>query len=174
MRGMAIGGALSAADQALWDIMGKHFQAPVWQLLGGREEGVRRVVAAASHPNILVKISGFYYGSDRPWNYPHRDALWIVRSLYEALGAHRLCWGSDYPVVRRALTYRQSIEAFRTHCDFVTPPTAPPSLGPRSRLCCAPASRSANDAPAHRPRLQSIDPGALPDAGGPRAHRGDG
>jgi galactonate dehydratase len=36
MRGMAIGGALSAIDQALWDIRGKHFQAPVWQLLGGR------------------------------------------------------------------------------------------------------------------------------------------
>ena len=121
MRGMAIGGALSAIDLALWDIMGKHFQAPVWQLLGGREDGVRRVVAAASHPNILVKISGFYYGSGRPGDYPHRDARWIVRSLYEALGAHRLCWGSDYPVVRRALTYRQSIEAFRTHCDFVTP-----------------------------------------------------
>jgi galactonate dehydratase len=36
MRGMAIGGALSAIDQALWDIRGKHFEAPVWQLLGGR------------------------------------------------------------------------------------------------------------------------------------------
>ncbi len=36
MRGMAIGGALSAIDQALWDIKGKHYQAPVWDLLGGR------------------------------------------------------------------------------------------------------------------------------------------
>jgi galactonate dehydratase len=36
MRGMAIGGALSALDQALWDIKGKHYQAPVWELLGGR------------------------------------------------------------------------------------------------------------------------------------------
>lgn len=36
MRGMAIGGALSALDQALWDIKGKHYQAPVWDLLGGR------------------------------------------------------------------------------------------------------------------------------------------
>ena len=36
MRGMAIGGAISAIDQALWDIKGKHFQAPVWELLGGR------------------------------------------------------------------------------------------------------------------------------------------
>ena len=36
MRGMAIGGAISAIDQALWDIKGKHLQAPVWDLLGGR------------------------------------------------------------------------------------------------------------------------------------------
>jgi galactonate dehydratase len=36
MRGMAIGGALSAIDQALWDIKGKHFGAPVYDLLGGR------------------------------------------------------------------------------------------------------------------------------------------
>jgi galactonate dehydratase len=42
-RGMAVGGALSAIDQALWDIKGKHFEVPVWQLLGGR---ARRAVRA--------------------------------------------------------------------------------------------------------------------------------
>lgn len=36
MRGMAITGALSAIDQALWDLKGKRFEAPVWELLGGR------------------------------------------------------------------------------------------------------------------------------------------
>ncbi len=35
-RGMAVTGALSALDQALWDLKGKHFEVPVWQLLGGR------------------------------------------------------------------------------------------------------------------------------------------
>jgi galactonate dehydratase len=34
-RGSALSGAVSAVDIALWDIKGKHFQAPVWQLLGG-------------------------------------------------------------------------------------------------------------------------------------------
>ena len=42
-RGMAVTGALSAIDQALWDIKGKHFEVPVWQLLGGR---ARRAVRA--------------------------------------------------------------------------------------------------------------------------------
>jgi hypothetical protein len=35
-RGMAVTGAISAIDQALWDLKGKHFEVPVWQLLGGR------------------------------------------------------------------------------------------------------------------------------------------
>ena len=35
-RGAAIGGALSAIDIALWDIAGKHYGAPAYQLLGGK------------------------------------------------------------------------------------------------------------------------------------------
>ncbi len=35
-RGAVIGSALSALDIALWDIAGKHFEAPAWQLLGGK------------------------------------------------------------------------------------------------------------------------------------------
>lgn len=42
-RGSAIMGALSAIDIALWDIMGKHFDAPVHQLLGGKVRDKARV-----------------------------------------------------------------------------------------------------------------------------------
>ena len=42
-RGSAIMGALSSIDIALWDIMGKHFQAPVYQLLGGKVRDKARV-----------------------------------------------------------------------------------------------------------------------------------
>tara|TARA_Y100001960_G_scaffold327087_1_gene412690 strand:- start:3854 stop:4996 length:1143 start_codon:yes stop_codon:yes gene_type:complete len=42
-RGAAIMGALSAIDIALWDIMGKHFNAPVHQLLGGKVRDKARV-----------------------------------------------------------------------------------------------------------------------------------
>jgi galactonate dehydratase len=42
-RGMAVTGAISALDQALWDIRGKRYGVPVWQLLGGR---ARRAVRA--------------------------------------------------------------------------------------------------------------------------------
>ncbi|MCI0809023.1 MAG: galactonate dehydratase [Chloroflexi bacterium] len=42
-RGAAIMGALSAIDIALWDIMGKHFDVPVHQLLGGKVRDRARV-----------------------------------------------------------------------------------------------------------------------------------
>jgi len=42
-RGMAVTGAISAVDQALWDLKGKRFEVPVWELLGGR---ARRAVRA--------------------------------------------------------------------------------------------------------------------------------
>jgi galactonate dehydratase len=42
-RGMAVTSAIAAIDQALWDLKGKHYEAPVWALLGGR---ARRAVRA--------------------------------------------------------------------------------------------------------------------------------
>ena len=42
-RGSAVMGAISAIDIALWDIAGKHFDAPVYQLLGGKVRDKARV-----------------------------------------------------------------------------------------------------------------------------------
>lgn len=42
-RGAAIMGALSAIDIALWDIAGKHFGVPTYQLLGGKTRDLARV-----------------------------------------------------------------------------------------------------------------------------------
>jgi len=35
-RGLMLGGAISAIDQAMWDLRGRVFETPVWHLLGGR------------------------------------------------------------------------------------------------------------------------------------------
>ena len=83
--------------------------------------GLKEVLASAGLPNIYIKLSGFAYCSSVDWDYPHSDTHWVVRTLYEHFGPYRMCWGSDYPVVRFFMTYRHSLEAFRTHCTFVPP-----------------------------------------------------
>lgn len=80
---------------------------------------LKEVLASARVPNILIKLSGFTYATDVKWNFPYADVQPLVRAEYEHFGPRRMCWGSDYPVVRFHMTYRQALEAFRTHCDFV-------------------------------------------------------
>lgn len=80
---------------------------------------LKEILASARVPNVYIKLSGFAYVSERKWDFPFSDALWIVRALYEHFGPGRMCWGSDYPVVRSYMTYPHALEAFRTHCPFV-------------------------------------------------------
>ena len=80
---------------------------------------LKEILASANVPNIYIKMSGFAYVSQVKWDYPYSDTWWIVRALYEHFGPVRLCWGSDYPVVRRSMTYQHALEAFRTHCPFI-------------------------------------------------------
>ncbi len=54
-RGMAVTGALSAIDQALWDLKGKRFEVPVWQLLGGRARNAVRAMRVID-PGTLEEI----------------------------------------------------------------------------------------------------------------------
>jgi predicted TIM-barrel fold metal-dependent hydrolase len=96
-----------------------HHLAGVSASEGPPHDGLKQVLESARIPNIYIKVSGFYYGSNAGWEYPHSDALWVVRALYEHFGPYRMCWGSDYPVCRRFVTYRQTLEVFRGHCTFV-------------------------------------------------------
>ena len=83
----------------------------------------KEVLESAKLPNILVKLSGFHHasGPDDRFEYPYPHCRRLALGLYEHYGPRRLVWGSDYPVVRSAMTYRQSLEAARRHCDFITP-----------------------------------------------------
>jgi predicted TIM-barrel fold metal-dependent hydrolase len=83
---------------------------------------LRAIVESASSPNIHIKLSGFHYAAPVGWEYPHAASHYMVRALFEAFGPERLHWGSDYPVVRWAMTYRQSLEVIRTHCADIIPP----------------------------------------------------
>ena len=82
-------------------------------------EGLQYLLAGASSPNIYVKLSGFGYALKHGWDFPCAPTQAIVKALYEHFGPGRLCWGSDYPVSQRYMTYRQSLEIVRTHCRFI-------------------------------------------------------
>jgi predicted TIM-barrel fold metal-dependent hydrolase len=83
------------------------------------ETTLANILPSAALPNIHIKLSGFHYVSRVAWEYPYADCAPVVRALYEHFGPERLHWGSDYPVVRRAMTYQHALEAVRTHCDFI-------------------------------------------------------
>jgi L-fuconolactonase len=80
------------------------------------KDGPQRVLAAARHPNIAIKISGFGNVAAPGMDYPYPDLTWIVGALHAVYGPWRLSWGSDYPVSRRHMTYRQTLDMLRRHC----------------------------------------------------------
>ncbi|MBI4220211.1 MAG: amidohydrolase [Chloroflexi bacterium] len=77
------------------------------------------VMEASRLPNVYLKLSGFAYLTATPWDFPYRDTHWVYEGAYEKFGS-RMCWGSDYPPVENYMTHRQSLEAFRAHCSFVS------------------------------------------------------
>ena len=42
-----------------------------------------------------------------------------LEKVVERLGADRLMWGTDIPMVMRFLTYRQSLDSLRLNLDFL-------------------------------------------------------
>ena len=76
---------------------------------------------SARLPNVHLKLSGFHYATspESDWDFPYSDVRWLFEEAYRAFGS-RMVWGSDYPVVAKAMTHRQALEAFRTHCSFVS------------------------------------------------------
>ena len=85
------------------------------------DSGLNHVLAAAKQPNLFVKVSGFGYGLARdPWDFPLPAMLEIFHAIYDVYGPERMMWASDYPVVNRFMTYRQSLEMVRSKCPFVT------------------------------------------------------
>jgi galactonate dehydratase len=107
-RGAAIMGALSAIDIALWDIAGKHFGVPSYQLLGGKTRDKARVyyhVFGQTREELVqgcidAKAQGFTAVGhltpftndplDRPYFKTHAarmgDAIESVRQYREAVG----------------------------------------------------------------------------------------
>ena len=144
-RGGALAGAISAIDQALWDIRGKHYEAPVWDLLGGMVRhkvramvliggrSLDEIVASAARAKqdgfTALKLSPF---KPQWWQtrYPTfiRDCTEIVAAVRETIG-----WEMDLGVeIHRnmvpseAIVFAERIEKFLPY--FYEDPIAPDSV----------------------------------------------
>lgn len=92
---------------------------PSWR--DGTDDGLRRVLPAAELSNVFVKVSGFTYGVADPAIQPDPGIIEVIRTFYESWGPERLLWGSDSPIIRGVMTYRQALDIVRRHCAFIAP-----------------------------------------------------
>jgi len=54
------------------------------------------------------------------WEYPWREADPTIQECVERIGADRLIWGTDMPMVARFCTYRQALDQYGVHCEFLS------------------------------------------------------
>jgi predicted TIM-barrel fold metal-dependent hydrolase len=74
----------------------------------------------AEEPNAWIKCSYFPEAAKDLETYPYPTAQLYLRRLYDRVGAERLVWGSNFPNVRRACTYRQALDFIRIECAFLS------------------------------------------------------
>ncbi len=135
-RGAAIMGAISAIDIALWDIAGKYFGVPVYQLLGGKVRDKARVyyhVFGDTKEKLIqgvkeAKAKGFTaVGHLTPFLDESREVPFFkthvdkMRDAIETVGAYRDAVGNDVDLcieIHRRLTPAEAIVLARGIEEF--------------------------------------------------------
>ncbi|MGE3270696.1 MAG: mandelate racemase/muconate lactonizing enzyme family protein [Chloroflexota bacterium] len=129
-RGSVLSGAVSAVDIALWDIKGQHFQAPIWELLGGRcrdkvrlhllmgggtpEQVHANAKAAAAEGFTAIKFDPI------PSGYQDMSLSALIAGTVDQVAAAREAVGPDVDVIlelHRKLTPLQAVPL----CDALVP-----------------------------------------------------
>ncbi len=127
-RGTALAGAISAVDIALWDIKGKHFQAPIWELLGGRcRDKIRlHLLGGGGTPDAMIDAAraateeGFTALKFDPVHHIDAGIDKMVKNAVELTAAAREGGGPDLDLiieVHRKLTPMTA----RTLCEALAP-----------------------------------------------------
>ena len=75
--------------------------------------------APIEHPNYHIQIL-FAVFMQTKWDYPMPQIRPALEQMIERIGADRIIWGSDIPIVMLHWTYRQTLDHIRTYCDFIT------------------------------------------------------
>ena len=54
------------------------------------------------------------------FEYPWVETEEIISICTEKIGSDRLIWGTDMPLVGRFCTYKQALNQFKIHCNFLS------------------------------------------------------
>ena len=79
----------------------------------------KKILTLIKLPNVWYEI-GYVLAFDKFDEYPYPLAQKMTRKIYEAVGADKLVWGADMPMLMRTCTYRQAIDFVRRHCNFLS------------------------------------------------------
>lgn len=103
--------AISSVDLALWDLVGKIRQEPVYNLIGGKVHG--EIAFYCTGPRAdAIKDMGFW-GAKVPLPHGHYDGAEGLAANIAFLSAHREAIGPDFPLMvdcYMSLTPRAAIE----------------------------------------------------------------
>jgi len=80
---------------------------------------------AEEFPNVMFDIAGLTnataYMGTADEEFPFSRMQKAIQATYQRVGADRIMWGSDYPSVLLACTYKQVVKIITDHCDFLSP-----------------------------------------------------
>jgi predicted TIM-barrel fold metal-dependent hydrolase len=74
--------------------------------------------AIPDNPNFYIQVM-FAIALGGVWDYPMEQVRPTMEALVDRVGAGRLAWGTDIPMVMRFYTYRQNLEHIRVCSDFL-------------------------------------------------------
>jgi predicted TIM-barrel fold metal-dependent hydrolase len=85
----------------------------------GNQEELQLLLDMARHPRTYVKISHTWSISEE--GYPWTDTHAMVKEVYQAFGAQRIMWGTDWPVCLSKAEYAQALTVVRDEMKFIAP-----------------------------------------------------
>ncbi len=83
------------------------------------EGSIQTLLALARFSRAFVKISHTWSLSKQ--GYPWRDTWPLVQRVYQAFGARRTMWATDWPVSLRRTTYGRTLSVVRDEMDLFAP-----------------------------------------------------
>ncbi|MET3926962.1 amidohydrolase family protein [Devosia sp. 2618] len=113
---MAAIGALAARLPNLQILL--HHLAHIGDRHTNNAEDGAAIVALSGYANIHLKYSGMGNITSPQHEFPYSDMQPCWSPILAAFGAERIVWGSDYPVSRRYMTYRQTQSMLERHSPF--------------------------------------------------------